>query len=55
MNNIMADTKMRETIAEGETTELTTQQIPRNNSEVSYGFGFISRIDYIGECYFEYP
>ncbi|WP_295238483.1 flotillin-like protein FloA [Veillonella sp.] len=26
MNNIMADTKMRETIADGETTELTTQQ-----------------------------
>ena len=30
MNNIMADTKMRETIAEGETTELTTQPNPRN-------------------------
>lgn len=30
MNNIMADTKMRETIAEGETTELTTQPYPRN-------------------------
>ena len=30
MNNIMADTEMRETIAEGETTELTTQPNPRN-------------------------
>ncbi len=30
MNNIMADTKMRETIAEGETTELITQPNPRN-------------------------
>lgn len=30
MNNIMADTKMRETISEGETTELTTQPNPRN-------------------------
>lgn len=30
MNNIMADTKMRETIAEGETTESTTQPNPRN-------------------------
>lgn len=30
MNNIMDDTKMRETIAEGETTELTTQPNPRN-------------------------
>lgn len=30
MNNIMADTKMRETIAEGETSELTTQPNPRN-------------------------
>lgn len=30
MNNIMADTKMRETIAEGETTELTTHPNPRN-------------------------
>ena len=30
INNIMADTKMRETIAEGETTELTTQPNPRN-------------------------
>ncbi|MBE6079656.1 MAG: UPF0365 family protein [Veillonella sp.] len=30
MNNIMADTKMRETIAEGETAELTTQPKPQN-------------------------